>query len=300
MRAGALLGKENVDLRQHDKPYEKGTRSVKRRGLAGQVEAGAPDKSLTPASGVVAVTELVTRLGLVDALDDAIGSIKQRDRGLSGGELVVSLAQAQMLGGDFLVSLDRRRADVTGEGLSVVPTPASTTAARLGARFGPAQVAGIEEGIGEVIGRVVGALPVQRRVALRGGTATLDLDGTEVEVYGPGKESIAFNYKGQRAGRPHVASWAEAGVVVAADLLAGNEDPRAGAAELVRRGVDTMRAAGVTARRGRARLATLRHLLLAVPARLVRHAGQAVLRLPPGRELLTDVLARLRRIPIHA
>jgi hypothetical protein len=52
--------------------------------------------------------------------------------------------------------------------------------------------------------------------------------------------------------------------------------------------------------RGRAHLATLRHLLLAVPARLVRHAGQAVLRLPPGRELLTEVLARLRRIPIHA
>jgi hypothetical protein len=51
--------------------------------------------------------------------------------------------------------------------------------------------------------------------------------------------------------------------------------------------------------RGRAHLATLRHLLLAVPARLVHHAGQAVLRLPPGRELLTEVLVRLRRIPIH-
>jgi hypothetical protein len=498
MRAGALLSKEDVDLRQHDTSCEKGTRSVRRiRGLAGRVEVGAPDDSLTPASGVVAVTELVGRLGLVNALDDAIGSIKQRDRGLSGGELLVSLAQAQMLGGDFLVSLDRRRADVTGEALSVVPTPASTTAAGLAARFGPVQIAGIEEGIGEVVCRAVGALPVQRRAALRGGSATLDLDGTEVEVYGPGKEGIAYNYKGQRAGRPHVASWAEAGVVVAADLLAGNEDPRAGAAELVRRGVETVRAAGVTSRprvrgdvgyfaadiawaavnngcdfslgvmrnkavwralstipddtwrkakrmrgaqvavmdyapagwppgsktvvrrvkvkastisadprarrrrtipadqltlaldgkvltvyaysfiitnldvstpakavaleawhrmrtdiedrirdakhgaamrhlpsgsravntvwmwaallainlsawlqelgeldhgngRGRAHLTTLRHLLLAVPARLVRHAGQATLRLPPGRELLTDVLARLRQIPIHA
>jgi len=471
---------------------------VKRiRGLAGKVEVGTPDETLTPVSGVVAVSEVVGRLGLVDALDDSIGRIKQRDRGLSGGELLVSLAQAQMLGGDFLVSLDRRRADVTGEALSAVSTPASTTAAGLAARFGPTRIAGIEEGIGEVICRAVGALPVQRRVALRGGTATLDLDGTEVEVYGPGKEGIAYNYKGQRAGRPHVASWAEAGVVVAADLLAGNEDPRAGAAELIRRGVDTMRAAGVTSRprvrgdvgyfacdiawaavnngcdfslgvmrnkavwrslstipdnawrkakrmrgaqvavmdyapkgwppdsntvvrrvkvkattistdprarrrrtipadqltlaldgkvltvyaysfiitnldvstpakaialeawhrmrtdiedrirdakhgaalrhlpsgnravntvwmwaallainlsawlqelggldggngRGRAHLATLRHLLLAVPARLVHHAGQAVLRLPPGRELLTQVLARLRRIPIHA
>lgn len=249
MRPGALLSKENVDVRRSDSSCKKGTRSVKRiRGLAGQVEVGAPDESLTPASGVVAVTELVTRLGLVGALDDAIGPIKQRDRGLSGGELLVALAQTQMLGGDFLVSLDRRRADVTGEALSAVPTPASTTAAGLAARFGPAQLAGIEEGIGEVVCRAVGALPVKRRMALRGGRATLDLDGTEVEVYGPSKDGIAYNYKGQRAGRPHVASWAEAGVVVGADLLAGNEDPRAGAAELIRRSVDTMRAAGVTCR----------------------------------------------------
>jgi hypothetical protein len=94
--------------------------------LAGQVEVGAPDESLTPVSGVVALSELVGRLGLIGALDDAIGPIKQRDRGLSGGELLVSLAQAQMLGGDFLVSLDRRRGDVTGEAMSAVPTPAST------------------------------------------------------------------------------------------------------------------------------------------------------------------------------
>ena len=102
--------------------------------MAGQVEVGAPDESLTPVSGVVAVSELVGRLGLIGALDDAIAPIKQRDRGLSGGELLVSLAQAQMLGGDFLVSLDRRRADATGEALSAVPTPASTTAAALPAR----------------------------------------------------------------------------------------------------------------------------------------------------------------------
>ena len=63
----------------------------------------------------ISLRELATRLGLVNALDDAIGPIKQRDRGLSGGELLMALAQTQMLGGDFLVSLDRRRADATGE-----------------------------------------------------------------------------------------------------------------------------------------------------------------------------------------
>jgi Transposase DDE domain group 1 len=218
------------------------------RGLAGRVRVGTPDASLTPVSGVVAVAELVGRLGVIAALDDAVGAIKQRDRGLSAGELMVSLAQAQMLGGDFLTCLDRRRTDVAGEALSAVPTPASTTAASLAARFGLAQVAGIEEGIGELTCRVVGLLPAKRRAAVRAGPATIDLDGTDVECYGSGKDGIAYNYKGQRAGRPHVATWAEPGLVIAADLLAGDEDPRPGAAGLIERGVATLIAAGVTTR----------------------------------------------------
>ena len=46
---------------------------------------------------------------------------------------------------------------------------------------------------------------------------------------------MAYNYQGQRAGRPHVATWAETGVALAADLLAGNIDPRPGAPGLLRR-----------------------------------------------------------------
>jgi DDE family transposase len=46
---------------------------------------------------------------------------------------------------------------------------------------------------------------------------------------------VADNYQGQRCGRPHVASGAEAGVALAADLLAGNEDPPQGAPALLRR-----------------------------------------------------------------
>jgi hypothetical protein len=203
---------------------------------------------LTSASGVVAVAELAGRLGVVGALDDAIGAIKQRDRGLSGGELLVSLAQTQMLGGDFLVSLDRRRDDTAGEALSAVPTPASTTAAGLAARFGDAQVVAIEDGVAEVICRVVQLLPAKRRAVLRAGTATIDLDGTDVQCYGVKKDGIAYSYKGQRAGRPHVATWAEAGVAVAADLLAGDQDPRPGAGDLITGAVATLHAAGVTSR----------------------------------------------------
>jgi len=121
-------------------------------GLAGRVRVGAPDASLTPASGVVAVAELVGRLGVAGALDDAVGAIKRRDWGLSAGEFLVVLAQAQMCGAQFWTGLDRRRADTAGESLSAVATPASTTAVELARRFGPAQLAGIEEGIGEIVG----------------------------------------------------------------------------------------------------------------------------------------------------
>src|SRR5262249_57168377 len=104
------------------------------------------------------------------------------------------------------------------------------------------------EGAGEVVGRVIARLPAARQAVLRAGGATIDLDGTDVECYGSSKEGIAYSYKGARAGRPHVATWAEAGVVTAADLLAGDEDPRPGAGSLIARSVATLTAGGVRGR----------------------------------------------------
>lgn len=50
-------------------------------------------------------------------------------------------------------------------------------------------------------------------------------------------------------------------------------------------------------RDGHAMIATLRHRLICVHARLIRHAGVLTLRLPPGYELLDEVLARNRALP---
>jgi hypothetical protein len=55
--------------------------------------------------------------------------------------------------------------------------------------------------------------------------------------------------------------------------------------------------AGHGTRGGKAMIATLRWRLIAVPGRLIRHAGQMVLRLPPGCSLLAEILARLRALP---
>jgi hypothetical protein len=68
------------------------------RRLRRRVRIGAPDPSLTPFSGMAAVTELVDRLNMIKLLDAAVGPIKARDRGFSGGELLVGLACAQLAG----------------------------------------------------------------------------------------------------------------------------------------------------------------------------------------------------------
>ena len=82
-------------------------------------------------------------------------------------------------------------------------------------------------------------------------SVTIDLDTTDVEVYGRHKRGVAYNHQGQRVGRPHVASWADTATVLAADLLTGNEDPRRDAADLLYRALAALPAA---VRTGRIRL----------------------------------------------
>lgn len=207
-----------------------------------QIQIGASDPSLTGAAGLLAVSEVVDRLGIVAALDVTIGPIKQRARGLSAGEFLVGLASAQMAGEEYLVGLDHRRADTAGALLSPVPTAPSTTAATLAKRFDTSAWHSLESAIGQVGGRVLGHLDEQRKAALLA-SPTLDIDATEVEVYGSRKQGIAYNYKGQRAGRPHLATWAEAGIVLAADLLPGDVDPRAGVSDLFGRALAGLDAA---------------------------------------------------------
>jgi hypothetical protein len=199
---------------------------------------------------MVAVTELVDRLAMITLLDAAIGPIKTRDRGFTGGELLVGMAAAQLAGEDFLVGLDRQRADEAGQVLAAVVGLSSTTAAGLARKFTDGQWLAVETGIGDIQAAMLAAMPAARATALCD-QVTIDLDTTDVEVYGRKKRGVAYNYQGQRCGRPHVASWAETATVLAADLMAGNEDPRGHAADLLRR---ALAALPVAARAGRIRL----------------------------------------------
>lgn len=205
------------------------------RNMRGKrVRIGASDPTLTRHAGMLAVTELVQRLGLVEAIDTAVGPVKERNRGFSLGQVLVGMAGAQLAGQDFLVGLDRVRADTAGQELVPVPGLATSTACGIVRRASAGQWVGLELGLSLVHERMLALLPPARRDVLCS-SATIDIDATDVEVYGRHKRGVAYNYQGQRCGRPDVACWAQAEVVLAADLLAGDQDPRSSVVALFQR-----------------------------------------------------------------
>ena len=201
----------------------------------GRIQIGADDPSLTAAGGMVAVTELCERLGVIAALDEGMGPVKQRRRGFTGGQVLAGMAAAQLAGEDFLVGLDRVRADQAGQLLVPVPGLATSTAAGIARRFTGKHWRGAEAGLAKATARMVSLLPAERAAELAEGPVTIDVDATDVEVYGSKKRGVAYNYQGQRAGRPHVASWAETEIPLAADLLSGDQDPRSHVVSLLNR-----------------------------------------------------------------
>ena len=201
-----------------------------------EIKIGEPDPSLTPNGGMLAVKELCGTLGLTDALDEGIGPVKQRQRGFTGGQVLAGMAAAQLAGEDFLVGLDRVRADAAGQQITLVPGLSTSSAGQVARKFTPQHWRGAEKGLATVTARMVDMLPAERAGELAGGgPVTLDIDATDVEVYGSKKQGVAYNYQGQRAGRPHVAVWAETEIPLAADLLAGDQDPRSHVVSLLGR-----------------------------------------------------------------
>jgi len=158
-----------------------------------------------------------------------------RDRGFGAGQLLAGIAAAQLAGEDFMAGLDRQCADAAGQQVTPVPGLSSTTAAGLARRITGGQWQAVESGVAAVTERMLALLPAERAAALAEGPVTIDLDATDVEVYGRKKRGVAYNHQGQRAGRPHVAARAETEIVLAADLGAGTDDPRATAPDLLRR-----------------------------------------------------------------
>src|SRR5919109_317003 len=165
----------------------------------GRIVFRADDERLTPYAGLVCVGELARRTGLVELIDGELAGerravpVKRRRRGVSGGELVVSLAESQLVGGECFDDIEELRADKAGAVLrAVARVPAAATALQLAKRFRRCLCQAVERGLaraGERLDRALGRDP--------GEPVTIDLDATVLEVYGRGKRGASRNRAGQ-------------------------------------------------------------------------------------------------------
>lgn len=60
-------------------------------------------------------------------------------------------------------------------------------------------------------------MPAQVRAPVVLRDPTIDLDASDVEVYGKTKRGVGWRYAGVRSGRVHQASWAQAELPLAAN-----------------------------------------------------------------------------------
>ena len=139
---------------------------------------GAPDPTLTPTSGLLALSELVERLDVIDRLDAAIGPIKQRRRGQRRGSVGRARRRAAFGQGASWSGSTISGLIMPARQLTPVPGLCATTAAGLSRRLTRRSGAAIETGLGDVHTAALAALAAvtPRRAAALTESVTIDLD----------------------------------------------------------------------------------------------------------------------------
>ena len=199
-----------------------------RRG--GRIEVRADDPGLTGHAGLAVIGDLAGTLDLLGLIDAELSRerrarpVKVRRRGCSAAELVVSLAECQLVGGAFFDHLEDQRADIAGAELRAVSVVPSASAALQNAkRFRRVHCQRVERAMasaGERLDRALGRDPA--------GPVTIDLDATHVVVYGRRKEGAARGRTGEMSYAPHLAFWAQRGRALCAELVGGNQERLSG------------------------------------------------------------------------
>jgi len=190
----------------------------------GRIQIGDCDPSLVRFAGLAVTGELARRLRLVELIDAELAverraaPVKVRRRGVSPGELVVSLAECQLVGGECFSDLERVREDRAGDGLRAARTPSAPAALQRAKDFRRVHCRRVERAVarcGEHLDQALGRDPAE--------AVTIDLDATGIEVYGR-KAGAARSRHGFMSYAPHVAFWAQRGRALTAELVAGNRE----------------------------------------------------------------------------
>ncbi len=153
--------------------------------IGGNVEA-------TPFGGLFAMHRLVTRLGLVKAIDANLELLKIH-LPYHESDHVLTLAYSVLCGGTRLEDVDRLRNDVplmNGLGARLLPDP--TTTGDFLRRFAEADIVALMDAVNSVRPKLWRG----RGVDLLGEVAFLDADGTIVPTAGELKQGMDISYKG--------------------------------------------------------------------------------------------------------
>jgi len=172
---------------------------------AGRVsyEVGA-NTDATCFGGIAAVHRLVTKLGLVEQVDDRLELLK-RHLPYHESDHVLNMAYNVMCGGTRLEDIERLRHDtayMNALGADLIPDP--TTAGDFCRRFSPEDVISLMEAINVVRPR----LWAGRGRDLLEGVAYLDVDGTIAATHGEHKAGMDISYKGIWGYAPLIVSLA--------------------------------------------------------------------------------------------
>jgi hypothetical protein len=165
--------------------------------------------------------------------------VKVRRRGASPGELVLALAECQLVGGGFFSDLEEVRADEAGGALRIVArTPSAPAALQRAKGFRRVHCQRIERALANAGHELDRLLRRERSMSF----FTIDLDASQIEVYGRRKQGAARNRQGQLSYAPHVAFWAQTGRALTAELVSGAREKLTGTecARLARRAISLL------------------------------------------------------------
>jgi hypothetical protein len=219
--------------------------AVNRDRWRGRILIGEPDPSLVRFGGLAVAGELARVLDLQGRIDDELSlerrarPVKVRRRGASPGELVLALAECQLVGGSLFSDMEEVRADRAGAALRIVAgTPSAPAALQRSKDFRRVHCQRVERAVADAGHELDRLLGRDRSLEL----ATVDLDATQIEVYGRYKQGAARNRQGQMSYAPHIAFWAQTGRALTGELVSGNREKLSGAecARIARRAISLL------------------------------------------------------------
>ena len=196
-------------------------------------EVGA-NVDATSFGGIAAVHRLVTRLGLVEAIDDRLELLKVH-LPYHESDHVLNLVYNVLCGGTRLEDIERLRHDtayMNALGADLVPDP--TTAGDFCRRFAEADVTALMEAINAVRPQ----LWAGRGADLLGPVAYIDADGTIAGTTGGHKAGMDMSYKGIWGYAPLIVSLANTKEVLYLVNRPGNAPSHQGAATWIDKAID--------------------------------------------------------------